>query len=72
MPIIPAGDIKITFKCPDCGPTKLVLSDGHADDSIASCGGCGREFGKWADVKARAHREAVDVGRQAIRKAFRR
>ncbi len=66
VPHIPAGDIKITFECPDCGLTKLVLSDGDADDSVASCATCGREFGRWGDVRARAHREAIDVGRKAM------
>jgi len=54
MTFIPAGQLKITFNCPACGPTGLILSDGLADDSVASCKSCGKEFGRWADVKRNA------------------
>jgi hypothetical protein len=31
-----------------------VVSNGYADDSVASCKNCGHVFGRWADVKAKA------------------
>ena len=44
----PPGD----FECPDCGDAAVVLSPGPDGDSLASCQGCGRAHGRWAEVLA--------------------
>lgn len=59
MPYMSADDVSFTIDCPKCGPTSVVLSDGHADDSIASCGSCSRELGRWGDVRDRAEISAA-------------
>jgi len=46
--------VPINFKCLKCGGTELVTSDGYADDAMTSCKSCGQQFGRWADVKAKA------------------
>jgi transcription elongation factor Elf1 len=56
-----SDQVPINFKCLKCGSTEIVVSDGYADDSMTSCKGCGQEFGRWADVKAKA----VEVTKQA-------
>ncbi|HET8726514.1 MAG TPA: hypothetical protein VFO41_03295 [Alphaproteobacteria bacterium] len=47
-----ADEYAINFKCPVCGGTRLMLSEPGDDNSIASCGSCGSEFGRWGDIKA--------------------
>ena len=64
MPIVSADDIEITAECPDCGPTRIILSHGHTHDSVASCATCSREFGRWEDVRHYAKREAVQIGQR--------
>lgn len=66
MPIVNADDIKITFECPDCGPTSVVLSNGYADNSVASCGTGGHEFGAWTDIRRQAHRETAQFWQSAV------
>jgi len=51
------GDkITLTYECKVCGakPATLELPDGHTDDSIAHCKGCGAELGRYGDIKAKA------------------
>jgi len=59
MTTIPLGNVTVTFDCERCGPTALVLSNGDADDSIASCQKCGVELGPWPDVRERATMKAA-------------
>jgi hypothetical protein len=40
------------FECPDCGNPAVVLSPGADGELLASCQGCGRAHGKWAELQA--------------------
>ncbi|AZO70993.1 MAG: hypothetical protein E5V92_13615 [Mesorhizobium sp.] len=43
---------QITFKCNDCGhAVSIDESNPPKDDDILKCFGCGREFGRYAQVK---------------------
>lgn len=41
----------ISFTCPVCGANDL-RADADDDGSMARCGACGAEFGRWGEVKA--------------------
>jgi hypothetical protein len=46
--------VQVKFTCKECGGTVIELPDNHTDDSIAKCKGCGIEFGRWGDIKAKS------------------
>lgn len=49
-----AQGLPFKFTCPLCGGTTLSLPEGYDDDSIASCGSCGTEMGRFGDLKRMA------------------
>jgi hypothetical protein len=59
-PITPAE-----FECPDCGNPAVVLNPGADGDALASCQGCGRAHGKWAEVQA-AHAAAAPAPKRSL------
>lgn len=46
-----ADKYQLNFTCPICGGHQLNV-DMSNDNSVASCGSCGSEFGRWGDIKA--------------------
>jgi hypothetical protein len=46
------SDGYVTFKCDDCGHAIAIdESNPPKDDDIYKCPGCGRELGRYAEVK---------------------
>jgi transcription elongation factor Elf1 len=45
--------LEFRFTCPLCGGTTLELPVDYNDDSIATCGNCGSDIGRWGDIKAK-------------------
>lgn len=37
------------YECPNCGDPAVVLAPGADGVTLASCQGCGRDHGRWAD-----------------------
>ncbi len=72
MTNIPIGTAKVTFQCQMCGPTKLVVPDGHTNDSVCTCKTCGRELGTFGAIREQAKAKVADQAIPAIRDAVRR
>lgn len=57
-----SDNVTVKFTCKKCGGTVLELPDDYTDESIATCKGCGVEFGRWGDIKDKA----VDTVRVSV------
>lgn len=51
----------ITFNCTECGAPLTINDDNPpADDDVYRCPGCGREIGKFGEMKEAMHQAAKD------------
>ncbi len=60
------GQVKIDFKCAECGLNPYPFDEGLTDGDHVICKGCGADFGTKGEIMARAKREAAD----SLGKAF--
>lgn len=55
----------ISFACAECGSDKFVLPNNPPkDDDVIACAGCGRELGRYADVRT----AAISAGKTEVDK----
>jgi len=59
--------ITVNLKCLKCGGAPFTEDDSVTDDSIVKCKSCGRVFGTFANVKAKATMAAVGEARRALK-----
>ena len=62
-----AQGLPFKFTCPLCGGMTLSLPEGYDDNSIAACGSCGTEMGRFGDLKAMASRGQEQPGKTTFK-----